>query len=736
MNDSNNNKPLNSETKIASETTSKDNKTVIKSSKEPSHQATLGSDATQFKPSQKNTVQIKGADLSQNSKTIIKPSSKPKKQATNKADKTQFKPRQKNKTDTNKAETFSSSTAQRNEDALTRIDMAIRAQDSTKGFIDAQKAADSALADNKIVIKDRFVLESTLGAGGMGAVYRARDLRKVEANDLQPYIAVKVLNEDFKNHPDAFVSLQREAARSSMLAHPHNVIVYDFDRDGDIYFMTMELLKGKGLEVILREHKNKGLPVEQALRIIDGYCQGLIHAHNKNIVHSDLKPGNLFVDDNGGTKVLDYGIARITCEASAQGDFDAGTLGALTPAYASLEMFNGDEPHPSDDVYAAAIIAYELFSGRHPYDRESAEEAYKKKMKPQRLTHLSKQQWAALESGLALTRANRTKNLKVFLDGLTKKKKKPIFKFISAALFSVTLAIAYFFFYGPDKVSIQAEEAFQQANECFNQQNYTCALDKVEAVLVLLPEHVNGLALKEKTQKQIFEKNLILYAQSVQQCIDAQDLNCANRELLKFQNFAPTSKAYMAAKKSIEDFKVEYKRALTFAEAKACFNQQDYTCAREKANMLLYVNKNDADAKKLIEVIDEKIIEIKAAEDELNSQYAEAINKTRQCQKSKNYQCVIDYATKALKLKVGEVEAQDLIQQAKVDLLQQQTNLKNAANMVSIGEKCLKEFKYRCAIASAESALASIPNYPAATKLKQKARKAQRDVIKQDWKLN
>ncbi|HMU67582.1 MAG TPA: hypothetical protein PKE57_10560, partial [Cellvibrionaceae bacterium] len=97
----------------------------------------------------------------------------------------------------------------------------------SSGFAKARALAQSTLASNGTLLKKRFVLEDVLGSGGMGTVYKTRDLRKVEAEDPNPYIATKVLNQDFKHHPDAFVTLQQEAAKSHTLAHPNIVTVHD-----------------------------------------------------------------------------------------------------------------------------------------------------------------------------------------------------------------------------------------------------------------------------------------------------------------------------------------------------------------------------------------------------------------------------------------------------------------------------------------------------------------------------
>jgi len=90
------------------------------------------------------------------------------------------------------------------------------------------------------LLKNRFVLEDVLGVGGMGVVYKAKDLLKVEAKDRDPYVAIKVLSDEFKTHPEAFISLQRESKKAQHIANHNTVKVYDFDRDGDVVFMTME----------------------------------------------------------------------------------------------------------------------------------------------------------------------------------------------------------------------------------------------------------------------------------------------------------------------------------------------------------------------------------------------------------------------------------------------------------------------------------------------------------------
>jgi serine/threonine protein kinase len=268
------------------------------------------------------------------------------------------------------------------------------------------------------VIKKRFVLEKLLGKGGMGLVFGAIDRRKEEARDPNPRVALKVLNADFQRHPQAFMALQREARKAQTLAHPNVVTVFDFDRDGDAVYMTMELLEGRGLDSMTREARGKGIKRDVALPIIRGIAEGLAYAHRKGIVHSDLKPGNVFITQDDTAKVLDFGIARAVPSMNTEASrdvFDAGSLGAYTEAYATDEMVDGVDPHPADDMYALGIIAYELLTGVHPYQRHSAPAARKLGLKPEPLKGLKRKEVRAIERCLSFDRKQRPQSAGDFL---------------------------------------------------------------------------------------------------------------------------------------------------------------------------------------------------------------------------------------------------------------------------------------------------------------------------------
>ena len=270
------------------------------------------------------------------------------------------------------------------------------------------------------VVRDRYRLESLIGRGAMGEVWRAKDLLLEAAHDPRPFVAIKLLSRDMQRFEDAHVALQREAGKAMALAHPNIATVFTFDVDpgSGIAFIAMELLSGKPMDQLIREQPN-GVPRKRALAMIRGLAAGLAYAHGRGIVHCDFKPGNAFVTADGTAKILDFGIARLVREADrVQDTFDAGRLFALTPRYATLEMLKGAQPDTADDVYALGLVAYELLSGRHPFDGRSADEVAARGLRPATLRHIGRREWRAIDRALRIERSRRWPDARSFLHAL------------------------------------------------------------------------------------------------------------------------------------------------------------------------------------------------------------------------------------------------------------------------------------------------------------------------------
>jgi eukaryotic-like serine/threonine-protein kinase len=215
------------------------------------------------------------------------------------------------------------------------------------------------------VIYDRYRLEGRLGIGGMSTVHRAFDTR------LEREVAVKLLAEHLAED-ETFVSrFRREALAAARLVHPNIVQVFDFgldERTGQ-HFIVMELVNGPSCAQLLRDRRSLG--IDETLDIVGQASRGLDHAHRNGVVHRDVKPGNLLVSAaDDVVKLADFGIARATEQSSIT------QVGSVlgTAAYLAPEQARGEEAGPAADIYALAVVTYQLLAGRLPYEATSLSE--------------------------------------------------------------------------------------------------------------------------------------------------------------------------------------------------------------------------------------------------------------------------------------------------------------------------------------------------------------------------
>ncbi len=213
------------------------------------------------------------------------------------------------------------------------------------------------------VLSRRYRLERRLGRGGMGVVYAASDL------SLGRTVAVKVLREELVHDVESAGRFEREARVSAMFTHPNVVTVHDFGvASGSRAFLVMELLEGTRL----RDEIDRGpMSGARVLSIMRGVCSAVDAAHRRQLVHRDLKPENVFLvrGDVGETpKVLDFGIAKVLSGGASSSPLDTG-LGVVvgTPRYMAPEQLRGGSPEPSWDVWALAVVVYEMLTGSHPF---------------------------------------------------------------------------------------------------------------------------------------------------------------------------------------------------------------------------------------------------------------------------------------------------------------------------------------------------------------------------------
>src|SRR5579863_3799893 len=257
----------------------------------------------------------------------------------------------------------------------------------------------------------RYLLERKLGEGGMGVVYFASD-QEVKGETF----AIKVLKPEIREQPEALALLREEVRKTRSLGHPNVVGVYSLNSDRANVYMLMEYLEGKTLDALIDEDFGRGMPFDRAWPIIQDVGAALAFAHDRSVIHSDLKPSNIFVTTSGRAKLVDFGIARAA--RGRRRAIDPAALGALTPAYASCEMLEGQDPDSRDDIYALACVIYEMLSGKHPFGGRSAVEARDEKRTPAPLASLSRGQNAALAKALAYEREQRSGSVEALITGL------------------------------------------------------------------------------------------------------------------------------------------------------------------------------------------------------------------------------------------------------------------------------------------------------------------------------
>jgi eukaryotic-like serine/threonine-protein kinase len=213
-----------------------------------------------------------------------------------------------------------------------------------------------------------YEILSPLGAGGMGEVYRARDLR------LGREVAIKVLPESVASSPDRLARFEREARTVAGLNHPNIVTLFSVENEDGVRFLTMELVEGQSLSNLITPG---GLPLARVLELSIPLADALVAAHERAVIHRDLKPGNVMVTREGRVKVLDFGLAKT---AGAETPAGAATFAATaeppisgegqvlgTVPYMAPEQLRGEAVDARSDLFALGIILYELATGRRPF---------------------------------------------------------------------------------------------------------------------------------------------------------------------------------------------------------------------------------------------------------------------------------------------------------------------------------------------------------------------------------
>ncbi|MEL3972373.1 Stk1 family PASTA domain-containing Ser/Thr kinase [Rossellomorea oryzaecorticis] len=209
-------------------------------------------------------------------------------------------------------------------------------------------------------ISGRYRIIKLIGGGGMANVYLAHDMI------LDREVAIKMLRMDFANEEEFIKRFQREAQSATSLVHPNIVSIYDVGEEDDLYYIVMEYVQGMTLKQYIQQHSPVG--VDQALEIMKQLTLAISHAHQNHIVHRDIKPHNILVDEEGTVKITDFGIAMaLSATSITQTNSVLGSVHYLSP-----EQARGGMATKKSDIYSLGIVMFELLTGRLPFSGESA----------------------------------------------------------------------------------------------------------------------------------------------------------------------------------------------------------------------------------------------------------------------------------------------------------------------------------------------------------------------------
>ena len=215
------------------------------------------------------------------------------------------------------------------------------------------------MADRKRVLGKRYEIDEVIGEGGMAKVFRGTD------TVLGRTVAVKVLAPQFAEDEQFVARFRREAQAAAALNHPNIVSVFDTGSSGSVHYIVMEYVEGRTLREVIRA-ESRLLP-ERSVEIAEAVSRALSAAHEKGLVHRDIKPGNIMLTGDGQVKVMDFGIARATSADTVTQT--AAVLG--TAAYLSPEQAQGETVDARSDIYSLGVVLYEMLTGRQPFSGDS-----------------------------------------------------------------------------------------------------------------------------------------------------------------------------------------------------------------------------------------------------------------------------------------------------------------------------------------------------------------------------
>lgn len=394
--------------------------------------------------------------------------------------------------------------------------------------VSPQVTAPQADVAEGMLIKQRYMLESKIGSGGMSDIYRATDTFLQKAGVADCTVAIKVLQPQYVNQPEALQLLLQEAHKTQQLSHPNIVRVFDVDCDQQHHFIVMEFLDGESLEQVIKRYKPKGLPLKSACNLLQQIADALDYAHRTGIVHADLKPANIMVNRAGVVKVLDFGVSQTLqlnhdIYAAEQQSLTA-PLSGYTPAYASPQLLAGNTPSVADDLFSFACLSYELLTSKHPFERLPADKAAAQNKQAAKPAHINVLQWLTLKRALQFDTKLRSTSIPKLMQRFTQQFWQPV----AAALAVLLIGWGGWHYYQQQQEVVQQFEQKTASIEA-QQQQFQRLFDASPAEVLAAVSEPTGRAIQHEALLRLQQQRLLgHFEQQVDQLISDRSFTYPN----------------------------------------------------------------------------------------------------------------------------------------------------------------------------------------------------------------
>lgn len=531
----------------------------------------------------------------------------------------------------------------------------------------------------------KYEILDVLGRGGMGIVYKAVDPA------IGRLVAIKMITGGFSDDPNLLKRFYREAQSTGTLQHPNIVTVYDLGDDGGVPYLVMEYLQGETLESVIRSRRE--ILLAEKLSNIVLACDGLDYAHHRNIVHRDIKPANIILPNDGGLKIVDFGIARFGNERFTRTGQVMGSVYYMSP-----EQINGEESDAGTDIYSTGIVLFEFLTGQLPFRGKDTTSTLMKILRdpvPPLSTHLRAyppELDEVLARALAKSRQDRYPTIEEFAFDLQRLQEGLRRDLVAGYLRSAEVCIER-------SEWIKAKENIRQIFKLDRQNTRANELGRV----------VQARIQKEQQREQIRQLR-----SRADEALRLRQWDDAIAYLDQAIEIEPSTEA-IQWRDSVREKRSALDSALQKAESS--HRAGDLEEAERAIEDALAVDPGDTQAKALKAIVSKELAD-RAKRHQLETLLAEAHREIS----AQSFTAALDLLQKAQIIDPTAAEVQQLA--AFTSTAHQQQKRKRALESITAEiEECLNRDEFGAAVSKADEALAQFPNDPGISRLRAFAEK-------------